>query len=100
MEEKCYFVEDAARAPGAETAPEPNVDEAMVYEDFFVAGLCMPPHLAVVDILLHFQAQLHHLTPNAIAQLSIFLGYWQLRWCAFREFIYKMLCTALSAEDC
>jgi hypothetical protein len=57
-------------APGNETVPEPNNDEAMVYEDFFVAGLCMPPHPALADILLHFQLQLHQLTPNAIAQLS------------------------------
>jgi hypothetical protein len=50
--------------------PEPKDDEAMVYEDFFVVGLCMPLHLALADILLHFQAQLHQFTPNAIAQLS------------------------------
>jgi hypothetical protein len=41
-----------------------------VYKDFFVAGLRMPPHPALADILLHFQTQLHQLTPNAIAQLS------------------------------
>jgi hypothetical protein len=29
----------------------------------------MPPHPALADILLKFQAQLHQLTPNAIAQL-------------------------------
>jgi hypothetical protein len=40
-------------APGIETVPEPDNDEAMVYEDFFVAGLCMPLHLALADILLH-----------------------------------------------
>jgi hypothetical protein len=40
-------------APGTETVPEPDNDEAMVYEDFFVAGLRMPPHLALADILLH-----------------------------------------------
>jgi hypothetical protein len=50
--------------------PEPDDEEAVVYEDFFIAGLCMPPHPALADILLHFQAQLHQLTPNAIAQLS------------------------------
>jgi hypothetical protein len=50
--------------------PEPDNDEAVVYEDFFIAGLRMPPHLALPDILLHFQAQLHQLTPNAIASLS------------------------------
>jgi hypothetical protein len=50
--------------------PELDNDEAVVYDDFFVAGLLMPPHLALADILLHFQARLHQLIPNAIAQLS------------------------------
>jgi hypothetical protein len=50
--------------------PELDNDEAMVYEDFFIAGLCMPPYPVLTDILLHFQAQLHQLMPNAITQLS------------------------------
>jgi hypothetical protein len=70
MEEKGYFLEDEARTPGAKTVPEPNGDEAVVYEDFFITGLRMPPHLALADILLHFQAQLHLLMPDAIMQLS------------------------------
>jgi hypothetical protein len=61
-----------ARAPRAETVPEPHDDEIVVFKDFFVAGLCMPLHSALADILLHFQAQLHQLTPNAIALLSKF----------------------------
>jgi hypothetical protein len=32
----------------------------------------MPPHPALADILLKFQAQHHQLTPNAIAQLSMY----------------------------
>jgi hypothetical protein len=52
----CYFLEGEARALGAKTVPEPNGDEAVMYEDFFISGLCMLPHLALADILLHFQA--------------------------------------------
>jgi hypothetical protein len=70
MVEKGYFLEGEAQAPGAEIVPEPDSDEAMVYEDLFVAGLPTPLHLALADILLHFKAQLHQLTPNAIAELS------------------------------
>jgi hypothetical protein len=58
MEEKGYFTEDEAHAHGAEIVPEPNNDEAVVYEGFFVTCLCMPPLLALIDILHHFQAQL------------------------------------------
>jgi hypothetical protein len=57
IEEKGYFTEDEDRAPEVETMLEPNNYEAVVYEDFFVAGLHM----------LHFQAQPCQLTPNTIA---------------------------------
>jgi hypothetical protein len=70
MEERGYFLEGEGRAPGAETVLKPNGDVAVVYEDFFIAGLPMPPHRALADVLLHFQAQLHQLMPNTIAQLS------------------------------
>jgi hypothetical protein len=70
MVEKGYFVNDEARAPLSEAVPEPEDDEAVVYEDFFAAGVRMPLHPALADILLKFQAQQHQLTPNAIAQLS------------------------------
>jgi hypothetical protein len=70
MVEKGYFAEGKAREPGAEMVPEPDEDEVIVYEDFFVAGLCLPPHPALGDILLSFQVQLHQLSPNAMAQLS------------------------------
>jgi hypothetical protein len=70
MVEKGYFAKGEACAPGAKTVPNPNNDEAIVFEDFFIAGLRMPLHPALADILIKFQAQLHQLTPMAIAQLS------------------------------
>jgi hypothetical protein len=70
MMENRYFIEGKACAPRAKTVLESYNDEAIVYEEFFVAGLRMPPHPALVDILLKFQAQLHQLMSSAIAQLS------------------------------
>jgi hypothetical protein len=49
--------------------PEPDDDETILFQEFFVAGLRMPLHPTLADILLKFQAQLYQLTPNAIAQL-------------------------------
>jgi hypothetical protein len=69
MAEKGYFVDAEAWAPGEEMIPEPNEDKTVVFEDFFVAGLHMPSHPALADILLKFQMQLHQLTPNMIVQL-------------------------------
>jgi hypothetical protein len=70
MMEKGYFDESEARAPGAKTVPKSDNDEAIVYEEFIVAGLRMPLHCALADTMFKFQTQLHQLTANAIAQLS------------------------------
>jgi hypothetical protein len=50
--------------------PEPNVDEVVVFKEFFAAGLRMLPHPAFTEILLKFQVQLYQLTPNAIPRMS------------------------------
>jgi hypothetical protein len=47
--------------------PEPNPDEVVVFEEFFVMGLQMPPHPAFTEILLKLWVQLHQLTPNVVA---------------------------------
>jgi hypothetical protein len=47
-----------------------DADEAIIYEDFFVVGLLMPPHPTLADVLVRFQAQLQQLMPNAIARPS------------------------------
>jgi hypothetical protein len=67
MVEKGYFGEGEARSTGEETTLEPQEDEAVVYEDIFVAGIRMLLHPTLADILLKFQVQLHQLMPNAIA---------------------------------
>jgi hypothetical protein len=61
-----YFLKGFAQPPGAKSIPDPWENEAVVFEDFFVAGLCIPLHLILLDILLKFQVQLHQLMPNAI----------------------------------
>jgi hypothetical protein len=53
-----------------ETVPEPADDEVVVFEEFFAAGLRMPPHPALTEILLKYRVQLHQLTPNDFVQLS------------------------------
>jgi hypothetical protein len=67
-----YFVEGSAGEPGEETVPEATDDEAIVFEEFFITGLRMPPHPALKEILLKYRVQLH--TPNAFVQFSKFSG--------------------------
>jgi hypothetical protein len=68
-----YFTEGSSRVPGEETVPRPDSDEAIMFEDYFTAGLTTPPQPVLSNILLKFQVQLHQLTPNAIGQLSKYI---------------------------
>jgi hypothetical protein len=61
-----YFAKRMARELKEETVPKPNGDEAVVFVEFFTAGLRMPPHPVLSDILLKFQVQIYQLTPNTI----------------------------------
>jgi hypothetical protein len=70
MVETWYFVDGEAHASGTKAVPESDADEAIIYEDFFVVGLLMPPHPTLADVLVRFQAQLQQLMPNAIARPS------------------------------
>jgi hypothetical protein len=70
MESVGYFTEGSAHESGEEIVPEPNSDEAVIFEEFFIAGKRMPPHRVLTEIMLKFQVQLHQLTPNAIIQMS------------------------------
>lgn len=60
------------RPPGDEVIPRPKPYEAMVFRDYFVAGLDFPLENFVSDVLRRFEIQLHQLTPNAFARLSVF----------------------------
>jgi hypothetical protein len=50
-----YFTDVMGHEPGDETILEPNPDEAMDFEEFFTAGLRMPLHPVLADILLKFR---------------------------------------------
>jgi hypothetical protein len=49
-----YFLKGYGRRPGVEFVPDPQSDEAIVFEDFFPTGLCMPPHPVLLEILRKF----------------------------------------------
>jgi hypothetical protein len=49
-----YFSKGYDRPPSAESVPDPRANEVAVFEDFFIAGLHMPPHQVLVDILHKF----------------------------------------------
>jgi hypothetical protein len=69
MQRLGYFGGGVARAPGAEEVPEPE-GELVVFGAFFAAGLRLPAHRFVGEVLRRFNVQMHQLTPNAVVALS------------------------------
>jgi hypothetical protein len=65
------------RFAGEETTPKPKDDEVVVFKSFFRAGLWFLLNKMIGEVLDNFEFFLHHLTPNAIVRLSIFI--WALR---------------------
>ena len=69
MQHLGYFGDGVGRVPGAEEIPEPE-GELVVFEAFFIAGLRLPAHRFVMEVLRRFKVQVHQLTPNAMVALA------------------------------
>jgi hypothetical protein len=69
MQQLGYFGSGVGRVPGAEEVPEPE-GELVVFEEFFTAGLRLPTHRFVAEVLQRFEVQVHQLTPNAVVVLA------------------------------
>lgn len=69
-----YFPEGVGRVTVDEEIPEPRHGEAIMFRDFFAAGLRFPCDSLLPLILDRYRAKLHHLTPNSFVALSKF--YW------------------------
>jgi hypothetical protein len=69
MQRLGYFGSGVARVPGTEEVSEPE-GELVVFEAFFAAGLRLPAHRFVGEVMRRFNVQIHQLTPNAVVALS------------------------------
>jgi hypothetical protein len=54
MQQLGYFGGGVARVPGAEEVPDPE-GELVVFEAFFAAGLRLPAHRFVAEVLRRFE---------------------------------------------
>jgi hypothetical protein len=75
----CYFPKGYCKASGTKTVSESRANEAVVFEDLLTAGLRMPPHPVLAEILQKFRVHLHQLTPNTIVQIGKFI--WAVSSC-------------------
>jgi hypothetical protein len=55
--------------------PAPDSGEIVVFVDFFRRGFGIPVHWFVRDLLNHYDAQVHHLTPNRVLLLAMFVSF-------------------------
>jgi hypothetical protein len=49
-----YFLKGFTRAHGEKSVPDPQENEEVVFDDFFVASLRIPPHPILLDTLCKF----------------------------------------------
>jgi hypothetical protein len=69
MQQLGYFGNGVGRVPGAEEIPKP-VGEIVVFKAFFLAGLRLPAHRFVAEVLQRYDVQIHQLTPNVVVALA------------------------------
>jgi hypothetical protein len=69
MQQLGYFGNGVGSVPEAEEIPEPE-GEFVVFEAFFIAGLRLPTHRFVAEVLQRFDVQVHQLTPNVVVALA------------------------------
>jgi hypothetical protein len=69
MQQLGYFGGGVGRVSGAEEVPEPE-GKLVVFEVFFIAGLRLPAHRFMSEVLQKFEVQVHQLTPNAVVVLA------------------------------
>jgi hypothetical protein len=61
------------RIGGENVVPLPEKDEVVVFRCFMKARLCFPLHRMLVEVLNKFEIFLHHLTPEALIKVGIFI---------------------------
>jgi hypothetical protein len=97
-----YFCDiSIVRAGEDSNVPMPEADEVVVYRSFMKAGLRFPLSKFLVEVLKTFEIYLHHITPEAIIRMGIFI--WAMRsqglepsakcFCNMHELSYEMKAT-------
>jgi hypothetical protein len=73
MQQLGYFGSGVGCVPGVEEVPEPE-GKLVIFKAFFTAGLRLPAHRFVAEVLRRFKVQVLQLTPNAVVALAKYVG--------------------------
>jgi hypothetical protein len=69
-----YFCDiSIVRTGGESIVPLPEADKVVVFKSFMKVGLCFPLHKMLVEALKTFEIYLHHLTPEALIKVGVFI---------------------------
>lgn len=73
MIKKRIFERHDVRLPKDDVILKPKKDECVVFKDQFTVGLRFPVQELVKNILGAYNIELHHLTPNGICKIALFI---------------------------
>jgi hypothetical protein len=77
MKGKYFHDISIVRAGGESNVPLPEADKVVVFKSFMKAGLRLPLHKMLVEVLKTFEIYLHQLTPEALIKVGVFI--WAMR---------------------
>jgi hypothetical protein len=97
MRGRYFWDMSIVRASGDNNVPAPEENEVVIYRSFFKARLRFPLSKFVVEVLKTYHIFLHHITPEAIIRMGIFV--WAIRsqglepsakcFCNMHELLYE-----------
>src|SRR4051794_7454813 len=61
------------KAPGNEVVPDPPEGFRVIFTELLMRSLSVPIHEFLRGLLIVYGIQLHHLTPNSILHITIFI---------------------------
>jgi hypothetical protein len=77
MKDKYFHDISIVRAGGESIVPLPEADEVVVFKSFMKAGLYIPLHKMLVEVLKTFEIYLHQLIPEALIKVGVLI--WAMR---------------------
>jgi hypothetical protein len=94
-----FFAVGSGRAPLDEEVPTPEVDEIVVFRDFFTCGLRFPYDPLLPAILDKSSMKIHQLSPSSFLELSKFFWVMKTFGCNFSADVFARLFELVIVPD-
>jgi hypothetical protein len=94
-----FFPAGDGRAPLDEQVPTPEVDEVVVFRDFFTCGLRFSCDPLLPAILYKFSMKIHQLSPNSFLELSKFFWVMKTFRCNFSADVFARVFELVIVPD-